>query len=57
MMPAKVSLAVSPENAATPASISKRTQPNAQMSERRSTRLPRACSGDMYAAVPISTPA
>ena len=26
------------------------------MSARRSTRLPRACSGDIYAAVPSSTP-
>jgi len=39
------------------ASISYSTAPNAQMSARRSTDLPRACSGDMHAAVPRITPA
>ena len=33
------------------------THPNAEMSVRLSTGLPRACSGDMYAAVPRITPA
>jgi len=37
--------------------ISYSTTPNAQMSARLSTGLPRACSGDMYAAVPRMTPA
>ncbi len=39
-----------------PVSISTSTTPNAQMSARRSTGLPLACSGDMYAAVPRMTP-
>ena len=46
----------SPSNARRPVSISYSTQPNAQMSLRLSTALPRACSGLMYAAVPSSTP-
>ena len=33
------------------------TQPKDQMSVRRSTTLPRACSGERYAAVPRITPA
>ena len=40
-----------------PVSISKSTHPNAQTSARLSTGLPRACSGDMYAAVPRMIPA
>ena len=48
---------VSPSNALRPDSISNSTAPKAQTSVRRSTTLPRACSGDMYAAVPITTPA
>ena len=44
---ASVSLPPSPSNARRPVSISKSTQPNAQMSVRRSTGLPRACSGLM----------
>ena len=47
---------VSPSKARRPVSISYSTQPNAQMSVRLSTALPRACSGDMYGAVPSSTP-
>ena len=54
---ARVSETVSPSNALRPASISYNTTPNAQMSALLSTDLPRACSGDMYAAVPITTPA
>ena len=46
-MAAVVSETVSPSNALCPVSISKSTQPNAQMSERLSTGLPRACSGLM----------
>ena len=46
------SVAVSPANAARRAISSYRTQPNDQMSVRRSSGLPRACSGLMYAAVP-----
>ena len=54
---ASVSETVSPSNALRPESISYSTAPNAQMSARLSTDRPRACSGDMYAAVPITTPA
>ena len=46
----------SPSNARRPVSISKSTHPNAQMSARLSTGLPRACSGLMYAAVPRMSP-
>ena len=44
---ASTSVIVSPSNACRAVSISKSTQPNAQMSVRESTSLPRACSGDM----------
>ena len=54
---ASVSVTDSPRNAIWPVSISYSTHPNAQMSARRSTGLPFACSGDMYAAVPSRTPA
>ena len=47
----------SPANARLAVSISYSTHPNAQMSARLSTALPRACSGDMYAAVPRIIPA
>ncbi len=53
---ANVSDMVSPSKARFPVSISKSTHPNAQVSARLSTGLPRACSGDMYAAVPSMTP-
>ena len=53
---ASVSDTVSPSNTRCPVSISKRTTPKAQMSARLSTGLPRACSGDIYAAVPMITP-
>jgi len=46
----------SPSNARRPASISYSTTPNAQMSARLSTARPRACSGAMYAAVPMIIP-
>jgi hypothetical protein len=42
-----VSEIVSPANACLAVSISYKTQPNAQMSVRRSTARPRACSGLM----------
>jgi hypothetical protein len=48
---------VSPSNKRFPVSISHRTTPNDQMSDRLSADLPLACSGDMYAAVPRMTPA
>ena len=54
---ASVSDMSSPSNARLPVSISNSTQPNAQMSARLSTVFPRACSGDMYAAVPRIMPA
>ncbi len=37
-------------------SISQSSTPKAQTSVRPSTGLPRACSGDMYAAVPMIMP-
>ena len=46
----------SPGNDRQPVSISYSTQPNAQISVRRSTGSPRACSGLMYATVPITAP-
>ena len=54
---ARTSLTVSPVYIARPVSISAKTTPKAQMSARLSTVFPRACSGDMYAAVPMITPA
>ncbi len=39
-----------------PVSISKRSAPNAKMSERWSTGAPRICSGDMYRTVPTTMP-
>jgi hypothetical protein len=53
---ASVSETSSPVDGRRPVSISYRTQPNAQMSARLSTALPRACSGAMYAAAPSSMP-
>ena len=44
---AMVSETVSPRNADRAVNISYNTQPNAQMSVRLSTALPRACSGLM----------
>ncbi len=54
---ASTSLTVSPSNSRRPVSISKSTTPKAQTSARLSTACPRACSGDMYAAVPRIRPA
>ena len=54
---ASVSVTVSAENNWRPVSISYNTQPNAHISVRLSVGLPRACSGDIYAAVPRITPA
>ena len=51
-----VSDTVSPSNNRRPASISNTTTPKAQMSARLSAARPRACSGLMYAAVPIIMP-
>ena len=53
---ASTSVDVSPSNARAPVSISYSTQPNAQMSAPLVDRLPRACSGLMYAAVPRIIP-
>ena len=53
---ANVSDTSSPLKARRPVSISYSTAPNAQMSARLSTGFPRACSGDIYAAVPMITP-
>src|SRR5262245_30886419 len=56
MIDASTTATSSPSNAGLAVSISYRTQPNAQRSLRLSAALPRACSGDMYAAVPSRTP-
>ena len=53
---ARTSDAVSPAKGRCPESISKRTQPKAQMSVLLSTGFPRACSGLMNSAVPRMTP-
>ena len=47
----------SPPNARVPVNISYSTAPVEKMSERASTGLPSACSGDIYAAVPRTVPA
>ncbi len=54
---ARISAMSSPWNGLFPVSISHSTTPKAQMSERLSTTFPRACSGDMYDAVPRIIPA
>ncbi len=54
---ASVSLTVSPAKRRAPVSISYSTTPKDHRSARLSTALPRACSGDMYAAVPRMIPA
>ena len=47
---------VSPLNACCPVAISYSTSPNENTSVRASSGSPRACSGDMYEAVPITMP-
>jgi hypothetical protein len=56
MTAAIVSETVARAKAPRPVSISKSTQPKAQMSVRLSGDCPRACSGLMYAAVPMMMP-
>jgi hypothetical protein len=51
-----VDIRLAPWKARRPVSISYITAPSEKMSERASTGLPCACSGDMYAAVPTMTP-
>ena len=51
-----VSTTESPANARRPVSISYRTAPNANTSDRASACWPRTCSGDMYPAVPSRRP-
>jgi len=53
---ARTSDGVPPVNGATPVTISYRTTPRLKMSLRPSTGRPRACSGDMYLAVPTMIP-
>ncbi len=48
---------VLPPKAVTPVAISYSTAPNEKRSLRWSSASPRACSGDMYAAVPTVEPA
>ena len=47
---------VSPLNARRPVTISYNIAPNENRSDRASTGSPRACSGDMYGAVPRIAP-
>ena len=49
-------ISLSPANSRSPVSISKSTVPSEKMSERASTGLPHACSGDMYWSFPLSAP-
>ena len=56
MTATSTSVTSSPWKARRPVSISFSTHPNAQMSARLSMAFPRACSGDMYAAVPRMRP-
>ena len=55
-MPPKTRAAVAPENGTTPVAISYSTAPSENKSERASNSSPRACSGDMYATVPMELP-
>jgi hypothetical protein len=56
-MATRTSLPLGPAKGERPASISYSITPSDQMSVRASTCWPRACSGDMYAAVPTTVPA
>ena len=55
-MPSKITATVDPEKGTTPVAISYSTTPSENRSERASSSSPRACSGDMYATVPIELP-
>ena len=50
------SISLSPTNRRRPVSISNSRAPTAKMSERPSTCLPHACSGDMYWSLPLRAP-
>ena len=52
----RVDTGVSPAKGRLPVAISYSTIPNEKMSERESTGLPSACSGDMYWTVPTIFP-
>ena len=52
----KMTAEVFPLNAACPAAISYSTAPRLNRSVRASSSSPRACSGDIYAMVPIAEP-
>src|SRR5437764_13783508 len=54
--PAIIDIAFCPRKARLPVTISYSNVPNEKISERGSTRLPWACSGDIYAAVPNTCP-
>ena len=56
MIAVKVSAVVAREKARFPVAISYTTDPNENWSERKSTVLPLACSGDMYPTVPRTIP-
>ncbi|CAM4044273.1 hypothetical protein COSO111634_31930 [Corallococcus soli] len=52
----RTAISESPWNRRPPVSSSHSTTPSANTSVRASTLSPRACSGDMYANLPLSTP-
>ena len=54
---ARVSRSVVPLNGRSPVASSNSTMPNEKMSERAPVSRPSACSGDMYATVPMNDPA
>ena len=52
----KTTAEVPPGNGTDPVAISYSTTPSENKSDRASNSSPRACSGDMYAIVPIELP-
>ena len=55
-MASKIIAEVSPRNGSVPVAISYKTAPKENRSVRASSSLPLACSGDMYATVPMAVP-
>ena len=55
-MPSKIKATVEPEKGTEPVAISYSTTPSENRSDRRSSSSPRACSGDIYATVPMELP-
>ena len=55
-IPSRTTAVDAPGNARRPVTISYSTAPREKMSVRESRASPQACSGDMYAIVPITWP-